>query len=282
VVIRTHFGVHCLVCSGKPAEKRLLTTNQNAQLADDKLRVRAMKNLRRLIAGILVILLIGMVGLVGWATIRAQEATERAVVVLQENGVLLEDGQLVFRPSYPADTGLVYYPGGLVDPEAYAVTAQGIANAGYLVVIPKMPLNLAFMGINRADGIRADYPEIESWVIGGHSLGGAMAAEYAENNVDSLDGLIMFAAYPANNEVFVNFPIPILTIIGSEDPGAPQQEAFYEAIGDSATRFIILGGNHRQYADYRFQKDDGIATISAAEQQDQIIAATVQFLDTLK
>jgi len=248
----------------------------------DELRVRAMKILRRLIIGILVIFLIGTVGLVGWATVRAQEATERAVMVLRDNGVLQEDGQLVFRPSSPADRGLVYYPGGLVDPEAYAVTAQGIADAGYLVVIPKMPLNLAFMGINRADAIRADYPEVESWVIGGHSLGGAMAAEYAKNNVDSLDGLIMFASYPANNEEFVNFPIPILTIIGSEDPGAPQQEAFYEAIGDSATRFIILGGNHRQYADYSFQKDDGIATISAAEQQDQIITATVQFLDTLE
>lgn len=282
MVIRTHSGVHSLVCSGKPAEKRLLTTNQNPQLVYDELRVRAMKILRRLIIGILVIFLIGTVGLVGWATVRAQEATERAVMVLRDNGVLQEDGQLVFRPSSPADRGLVYYPGGLVDPEAYAVTAQGIADAGYLVVIPKMPLNLAFMGINRADAIRADYPEVESWVIGGHSLGGAMAAEYAKNNVDSLDGLIMFASYPANNEEFVNFPIPILTIIGSEDPGAPQQEAFYEAIGDSATRFIILGGNHRQYADYSFQKDDGIATISAAEQQDQIIAATVQFLDTLE
>ncbi|TFG67526.1 MAG: hypothetical protein E4H27_08885 [Anaerolineales bacterium] len=92
----------------------------------------------------------------------------------------------------------------------------------------------------------------------------------------------MFASYPANNEDFVNFPIPILTIIGSEDPGAPQQEAFYAVISDSAKRFIIEGGNHRQYADYSFQKGDGIATISAAEQQDQIIAATTQFLDTLE
>jgi dienelactone hydrolase len=145
-----------------------------------------------------------------------------------------------------------------------------------------MPLNLAFMGIRRADKIRADYPEVESWVIGGHSLGGAMAAEYARNNVDSLDGLIMFASYPANNEAFVDFPIPILTIIASNDPGSPQQEAFYEAVSDSATRSVIQGGNHRQYADYRYQKDDGVATISAAEQQDQVIAATVQFLDTLE
>ena len=241
-----------------------------------------MRIVRLLLIGILVILLLGTVGLVGWATASAQEATERAVAVLQENGIQREDGQLVFQPSSPNGKGLIYYPGGLVDPEAYAVTAQGIADAGYLVVIPKMPLNLAFTGINRADGIRADFPYIESWAIGGHSLGGAMAAEYAKNNVDNLDGLIMYASYPANNEQFVDFPIPILSIRGSKDPGTPQQEAFYDAIADSAERFIIEGGNHRQYADYSFQPDDGIATISAAEQQDQIIAATVEFLDTLE
>lgn len=39
---------------------------------------------------------------------------------------------------------------------------------------------------------------------------------------------------------------------------------------------------NRQYADYSFQRDDGIATISAAEQQEQIVAATVQFLDALE
>ncbi len=241
-----------------------------------------MRVVRLLLIGILVILLLATVGLFGWATLRSQEATERAAAVLQENGVQREDGQLVFRPDSPTDKGLIYYPGGLVDPEAYAVTAQGISDAGYLVVIPKMPLNLAFTGIKRADGIRADFPEIESWVIGGHSLGGAMAAEYAKNNVDSLDGLIMYASYPANNEQFIDFPIPILSISASKDPGTPQQDAFYDAVADSAQQFVIEGGNHRQYADYSFQPDDGIATISAAEQQDQIIAATVEFLDTLE
>jgi hypothetical protein len=240
-----------------------------------------MKIIRRLAIVLLAILLVGATSLVVWATVRAQAATEPALQVLKENDIQREDRRLVFRPKSPADTGLIYYPGGLVDPEAYAVTAQGIAAEGYLVVIPKMPLNLAFTGINRADSIRSDFPEITSWVIGGHSLGGAMAAEYAKNHVDGMSGLIMFASYPANNEDFVDFPIPILSIIGSNDPGAPRQDAFYQAVRDSAQRVIIEGGNHRQYADYAFQKDDGIATISAAEQQRQIIAATVQFLDQL-
>ena len=240
-----------------------------------------MKKLRKIIYALLILLLVGTVGFVGWATLSAQEATERAVTVLNDNGVQREDGLLVFQPDSTTDKGLIYYPGGLVDPEAYAVSAQGIADAGYMVVVPKMPLNLAFMGINRADRIRADYPEIDSWVIGGHSLGGAMAAEYAKNNVDRVDGLIMYASYPANYEDFIGFPVPIMTIIGSKDPGAPKQQAFYEAVSDSATLVIIEGGNHRQYADYSFQNNDGVATISAAEQQYQIINATIRFLEAL-
>ncbi len=109
-----------------------------------------------------------------------------------------------------------------------------------------------------------------------------MAAEYAKNNPAKLGGLIMFASYPANNLDFVDFPIPILTIIGSKDPGSPEQEAFYQDISPSARLFMIEGGNHRQYADYSFQKDDGIATISALEQQQQIIFATTEFLGSLK
>ncbi len=241
-----------------------------------------MKILRRLLILVLVIVLLGAIGLVTWANVRSQDATERAVALLAENDIERENGQLVFRPDSPNNKGFIYYPGGLVEPEAYAVTAQGLSDAGYLVVIPKMPLNLAFTGINRADEIRAEFPEIESWAIGGHSLGGAMAAEYAKNNVDNLDSLIMYASYPANNEGFIDFPIPILTIIGSADPGAPNQLAFFEVISDSAQRFIIEGGNHRQYADYSFQPNDGIATISAAEQQDQIIEATIQFLNTIE
>lgn len=241
-----------------------------------------MKILRRLIIGIVGILLIGAIGFWSWATIRAQEATERAVTILQENGIELENGQLVFQPNTPNNKGLIYYPGGLVDPEAYAVTAQGIADAGYLVIIPKMPLNLAFTGINRADDIQAEFPEITSWVIGGHSLGGAMAAEYAKSNTARLDGLIMYASYPANNEEFIDFPIPILSITASKDPGSPQQRAFYDVIADSATLFVVEGGNHRQYADYEYQPNDGIPTISAQEQQEELIQATVQFLDELE
>ena len=240
-----------------------------------------MKKVQKLTIILFMLLFSGSISFVGWATFNAQEATEPAITVLSQNNVQLKDGLLVFHPTSTTSRGLIYYPGGLVDPEAYAVTAQGITDEGYLVIIPKMPLNLAFLGINRADEIQLRYPEITSWVIGGHSLGGAMAAEYAKNNLDNVDGLIMFASYPAKNEDFVNFPYPILVVIGSNDLGAPKQEAFYETVVNSATLYVIEGGNHRQYADYSFQNNDGTATISAAKQQAKIISAAVHFLATI-
>ncbi|MCO5194394.1 MAG: alpha/beta hydrolase [Anaerolineae bacterium] len=241
-----------------------------------------MKALRILLITLLAVLLIGVIGMIVWATASAQDATEPALEILNQNGVEREDGLLVFRPNSPTNTGLIYYPGGLVEPEAYAATAQGIADEGYLVVVPKMPLNLAFTGINRADAIQEQFPEIDSWIIGGHSLGGAMAAQYAKNNVDDLDGLIMYASYPANNEDFVDFPIAILSISASNDPGTPNQAAFYETVSDSATQVIIEGGNHRQYADYAYQPRDGMATITAAQQQAEIVKATVEFIESLE
>ena len=241
-----------------------------------------MKYLRRILVGLVAFAAIVLVALVVWATLSAQEATQPAQDILQANNIEREDGLLRFEPRNAATTGVIYYPGGLVEPEAYAGTAQGLADEGYLVVIPKMPLNLAFTGINRADEIRAHYPEIEAWVIGGHSLGGAMAAEYAKNHVDQLAGLILFASYPANYDDFVDFPLPILSIIGSKDPGAIEQRAFYDHVSESATLFIVEGGNHRQYADYSFQRGDSIPTISAAEQHALIVAGTVEFLKSVE
>ncbi len=43
------------------------------------------------------------------------------------------------------------------------------------------------------------------------------------------------------------------------------------------TWVVIEGGNHAQFGDYGIQPGDNVATISAAEQQTQIVDATVIF-----
>ena len=61
-----------------------------------------------------------------------------------------------------------------------------------------MPLNLAVLNPGAAQDVIDAYPAIESWVIGGHSLGGAMAAAFADDHPGIVDGLVLLAAFPAS------------------------------------------------------------------------------------
>ena len=92
-----------------------------------------------------------------------------------------ENGNIVFEPS-SATRGFIFYPGGKVDHNAYIPLMQACAERGIMCGLVEMPFNLAVLDMHAADGIIDDYPEIESWYIGGHSLGGAMAAAYLEKN----------------------------------------------------------------------------------------------------
>lgn len=75
-----------------------------------------------------------------------------------------------------------------------------------------MPGNLAFMGMSKAEKIESQY-SYDKWYLGGHSLGGAMAAAFAEKNSDKIDGLIFFAAYSANDLTKCQFPVLIIDFV---------------------------------------------------------------------
>ena len=87
------------------------------------------------------------------------------------------DGKIVFEPE-GATKGFIFYPGGKVEYTAYIPLMQACAEEGILCVLVEMPFHLAVFDVNAADGIQKEYPEIEEWYIGGHSLGGSMAASY--------------------------------------------------------------------------------------------------------
>ncbi len=203
-----------------------------------------------------------------------------ALAALQSNGeVTVSQGPLLaFAPAATAPTdGFILYPGGRVDPRAYAPIAQEIAAQGYLVVVPKMPLDLAVLGANRADKVIEAYPAITSWAVGGHSLGGVMAAQYAAKNLDSVDGLALWAAYPTSGVDLSNSGLSAVSIVGTEDGLVSRQQ-----VDDSrsqlppSTQFVFIdGGNHAQFGSYGAQDGDGLATISAEEQWRQAASATV-------
>ena len=192
------------------------------------------------------------------------------------------DGRLEWRPANGEyETGLVFYPGAKVPAAAYGPAAQAIAAQGYLVVVMPMPLNLAVLDIDAADRALAAHPEVTSWAIGGHSLGGAMAAQYVGTHPGRIDGLALWAAYPATD--LSSAPLSSVTAYGTLDAGADRM-AGAEAranLPDDAVFVAIEGGNHEQMGWYTGQPNDPPATIDRADQQRQVVDATVEMLASL-
>lgn len=151
-------------------------------------------------AAVVALLLLGAGGFYLWAT-TTPDPGPRALAALESDDQVrvIEDDGYTFQPTQPAQIGFILYPGGRVDPASYAAPARDIAEAGYLVIVPQLTLNLAVLDANAADDIVATHPDIDHWVIGGHSLGGTMAAGYELDNPETISGHMMWAAYPAND-----------------------------------------------------------------------------------
>jgi pimeloyl-ACP methyl ester carboxylesterase len=191
---------------------------------------------------------------------------------------------LVFHPddTEPA-TGLIFYPGGRVDARAYAPAARAIAAEGYLVVSVPMPLNLAFFNANAAADVIAAYPDIKRWAVGGHSLGGAMAAGFSHDHPEAIRGLVLWASYPAEGSDLSERDLAVVSIYGTLDGLATVDKIeASRSLLPSATRLVAIeGGNHAQFGWYGAQSGDNLATISREKQMQDTVAATVTLLATL-
>ena len=248
-------------------------------------QVRRRSLWRGLLVAVLALLLVAVAGMLVWANTPLGPSPEAIAALVSDDQVQVEQGNwLVFRPvGVTPDTGLIFYPGGRVDYRSYAPQARDIAAEGYLVVVPKMPLNLAVTAPGKATGIIAAFPEVPHWAVGGHSLGGAMAATFVHDQPDAVDGLVFWAAYPAANKSLAGSSVQVVSISGTNDGLAtPAKIAASEPLVPTDTHWVpIQGGNHAQFGSYGLQPGDGTATISAEEQRAQTVAATVALLAAL-
>lgn len=170
------------------------------------------------------------------------------------------------------ENAMVFYPGGKVEETAYAPLLHRFAEEGMDVCLVKMPFRLAFLGINKALDVMAQY-DYENWYIGGHSLGGAMGAVCAADHGDEFKGIVLLAAYATKE---LDDDLVEIVICGSEDgvlnrgktaegrKFAPSSEGHY-------LERVIEGGNHALFGGYGKQKGDGEAQITADEQQEETV-----------
>ncbi len=189
----------------------------------------------------------------------------------------LDNGTVVFEPE-DATAGLIFYPGGKVENDAYKPLMAACAEQGILCVLIEMPFNLAVFDINAADGIQEQYPEIESWYIGGHSLGGSMAASYLEKNSEDYEGLILLGSYSTAD--LSQTELDVLTVYGSED-GVLNREKYNtnkSNLPSHHVEVVLEGGCHAYFGMYGEQDGDGKATVSNEEQIRLTVAEIVKIM----
>lgn len=205
-----------------------------------------------------------------------EEPTELAPdvsVVETDAGYVLSDG-----PVTDDTVGLVLYPGARVAPESYLPhLAPLVAERDAVVIVPEMPLNFAVFDIDAADDAMAVHPEIERWYVGGHSLGGAMACEYADG--EAVEGLVLLASYCASD--LSDEELSALSVLGTADGVIDaERERDSRANLPLDTEVVeIEGMNHAQFGAYGPQRGDDTPEISDEVARERLSGALIEWFE---
>ncbi len=177
------------------------------------------------------------------------------------------------------EAALIFYPGAKVEETAYAGIMYSLAEEGADCFLVEMPLHMAFMGQNRAESVMDEYGDkYDSWYIGGHSLGGSMAAVYTTAHPErNIKGLILLASY--STEALPE-GTKALSLIASEDKVMSWND-YCSNLGnlpEGYREIEIEGGNHCQFGDYGMQNGDGTALITMEEQHEATVREIIKFI----
>jgi pimeloyl-ACP methyl ester carboxylesterase len=137
---------------------------------------------------------------------------------------------------------------------------------------------------------------VERWYIGGHSLGGSMAASYYAKHRESFDGLVLCAAYSTvdlageddasgqtadtDDRTEETGSARVLSIYGSNDGvlNMKKYEKYRKNLSDDCEEEVIEGGCHAYFGSYGAQDGDGEPSITNAEQIHTTVDLIVNFL----
>ena len=249
---------------------------------------RARTGWRRTIRVLLIAGAIGWIALMGW--LRPFPALAPALQAMGSDSrvtVAEDPTQIVLTPAGAASqSGVFFQPGAKVDARAYAAILRPLAESGYTVVIPKQPLGIAFLSLTAFDAAKPNFPGITRWVLGGHSLGGTVAAIEADAGdvtpTAPVVGLLLYASYPAS-DMSTSLSAKVLSISASNDGLATPDkvQASRATLPATATFSVIDGGVHAFFGDYGPQPGDGVSTLSQNDARAQISRQSVDFLNEL-
>lgn len=238
---------------------------------------RRRRVLRWILGSIAAVLVLGIGGILVWSQVGVMVAESEPLATVRENPAITvtdaPEGIVLAPADGDSEIGVVFIPGAKVDPWAYAAILQGLAEDGMTVVITRPWLNLAFFDLRGLDSFTSAAPDIDTWAVGGHSLGGVRACQLAGD----ADALLLFGSYCATD--VSDTDLPVLSIAGSEDGlSTPQKIAAARPLLPADAELVeITGASHASFGDYGPQAGDGTPTISDEEMHQTVTALVGAF-----
>lgn len=231
--------------------------------------MKVKKTVKNIAIFLIILIITGILGFFIYTSQYYKADDSTIAAINNDYSIEYHDNYVVIGSSDQMDEALIFYPGGKVEYLAYYPLLEKLSQKGITSILVKMPFNLAVFNANAADKIINDFPEVEEWYIGGHSLGGAMASSYASEHKDKIDGLVLLGAY-----IYGDYSKDkSITIYGENDKILNRSKINY-----TENVYIIKGGNHGQFGNYGQQKGDGVPTITSAKQQDESVKYIFDFI----
>ncbi len=197
--------------------------------------------------------------------------------------VIESDDKISFKSKAPKnELEVVFFQGGLTDPRAYAPLCRKIAENGFTCHLIKMDWRLPQYDYQKVSKL-FDLNE-GNFVIGGHSQGGKMAAQFVYENPNVFKGLFLIGtSHPRDIDLSIQ-NIPCIKLYADNDGLASVNEVMdnKSKLPNHSKLILIKGGNHSQFGYLGKLLMDSSPDISLEEQQNQTYNNLIEFINKIK
>ena len=210
-----------------------------------------------------------------FSTYQARDIPEEDYVSTDTINVHEDDDLLSFSVMDSELSELVFLPGGGVQPRAYVPLARNLAEEGFTVHIVKMPYRMPVWGYDKILDL-FDW-ENGRFVLGGHSQGAKMAAQFAYEHPELPAALFLIATTHPRDIDMSHMSMRTVKILGDRDGLVESADVAVNIpklpIGSSL--LTIEGANHSQFGHMGHLLMDGTPAISREEQQRKTVEILV-------
>lgn len=217
-----------------------------------------------------------------WNTFQSHNLPENTFSNSDIVNVIETDDQISFNSTSESVLEIIFFQGGLTDPRAYAPLCRKLAENGFTCHLIKMDWRLP----------QYDYQKVSklfelnegNFIIGGHSQGGKMAAQFVYENPTVFKGLFLMGTSHPRDIDLTNQNIPCIKLYAENDGLASVEEVMENKnkLPKQAKLILINGGNHSQFGYLGQLLMDSSPDISLEEQQKVSLDNLLTFITSIK